>query len=384
MVLFNANIGIAQTAYAINPYKSFLEGQNKSAKDYILGLFDSNDIVIICERNHGEMSQYDLITDVISDKRFIDKVGNIFTEIGVSSLNPALNIFLHTKNLAPDTVDQRIINFQRNCSFWPVWSNKNYSYLLHTLYSINNSLPSDKCISAFPSDLPFTWTGADSSDMVKLKTMLPNRDSIMASQIIIKFNEIKRSGQKRKKALVIMNFRHAFKQEFFIDGHSLKNTAYFLSREYGNRVANVLLNTVGMTNNGFTLLQEGKWDAAFKILDKENVGFSFNGAPFGKDSFDLWPYKTNFTYADIFTGFAFYLPIEKHHMVEGYPGLVDQSYRNELMNRIDLICIVGGEFLKMKNLKQALQIDNSFLNTEQDRKYYELDSLTNKRASWIR
>src|SRR6516225_2405867 len=89
-------ISTCQTVSAVDSYTTFLESQNESAKDYILGLFNTHDIVIICERTHTEMTQYDLIADIISDKRFIDDVGNVFTEIGVSTLNPALNTFLHT------------------------------------------------------------------------------------------------------------------------------------------------------------------------------------------------------------------------------------------------------------------------------------------------
>ena len=330
------------------------------------------------------MTQYDLLADIVSDKRFIEKVGNVFTEVGVSTLNPALNEFLQTKNLTPDTIENRIVNFQRNCSFWPIWSNKNYSYFLHTLYSINKNLADKDLINVYPSDVPFTWMGADSLTMIKLRAMIGTRDSVIASQSITKFNEIKNSSQKRKKALVIMNYRHAFNQEFFISGHSLKNTAYFLFKQYGNHVANVLLNSVGMTNDNFTLLQDGKWDAAFKLLNKNNIGFDFKNTVFGRDSFDFWPYPTNFTYQDVFTGFVFFQPIEKHHIIEGYPGLIDPSFRDELIKRIDLICIVGGEFKKMANLKKPLQDDNTFLNAEDDKKYYQVDTLTNKRDSWLK
>ena len=69
-------------------------------------------------------------------------------------------------------------------------------------------------------------------------------------------------------------------------------------------------------------------------------------------------------------------------MIEGFQGLIDTSFRNELMKRIDLICVAGGEFLKVANLKKAFQSDSSFLNTEEDKHYFQLDSLTNKRDSW--
>ncbi len=37
----------------------------------------------------------------------------------------------------------------------------------------------------------------------------------------------------------------------------------------------------------------------------------FKDSPFGKDSFDLWVYKNPYHYQDIFTGFVFYIPIER-------------------------------------------------------------------------
>jgi hypothetical protein len=54
------------------------------------------------------------------------------------------------------------------------------------------------------------------------------------------------------------------------------------------------------------------------------------------------------------------------------------------MNRADLICIVGGEFKKMANIKKVLEDNKTFLNAEDDRKYYQVDTLTNKRDSWLK
>jgi hypothetical protein len=386
-LLFNIDPCIGQPDSGIDPYTAFLKEQKRPAKDYILDLFKTHDIVVICERLHGEIKQYDLLADIISDKRFIENVGNIFTEVGVSTLNPELTIFLHTKNLSPDSITQRILSFQRNCSFWPVWSNLNYSFFLNKIYTVNNGLGDNKAINVYPSDLPFTWIGADSLAMINLKGMMIKRDSIMASQIINRFDEIRNSDQKRKKALVIMNYRHAFNQEFIMQsGFSVKNVTYFLFRQYGNRVANVFLNTVGITaNETFELVQGGKWDAAFKLLNKENIGFNFKASPFGKDSFDIWPFKTNFCYQDIFTGFVFFQPVEKHLLVEGIPGFVNPSFRNEVYKRIELISVVNNEFKsKMENLKRALEGENPALNIKDEKKYYQLDSLISKRDHWLK
>ncbi|MGC4231447.1 MAG: hypothetical protein QM594_00415 [Niabella sp.] len=381
-LLLNTSVVLAQTN-AISSYTTFLKKQNQSAKEYILGLFDRYDIVIICERFHGEMTQYELLTDVISDKRFYGRVGNIFTEIGVSTLNPGLNTFMHTKDLHDDAIAQRIMLFQQNSSVWPGWFNKNYPFFLDKVYRLNNLIPEKYALSLYPSDLPFSWATADSSSMPELRLMIANRDSIIASQIISKFNEIKQANAKRKKALVIMNYRHAFDKVFLINNVALKNVAYFLFKEYGNRVANVLLNTVGPNNSGnAALLQDGKWDAAFDVVHKENIGFDFANTPFGKDTFDLWPYKTNYVYKDIFTGFAFYKPIEQHYMVEGFK-IVDSDFKNELIRRINLISSLGGEFLKMLEMKKILETGSDISKHEETKKYFPLDSLIKERKQWV-
>lgn len=382
-LLLNTSAVLAQTN-AISSYTTFLKKQDQSAKEYILGLFDQHDIVIICERYHQEMTQYELIADIISDKRFYKNVGNIFTEVGVSTLNPELNTFMHTKGLPENTIAQHFTLFQQNCSFWPMWVSKNYPFFLEKVYRLNNSVPEKYALNLYPSDLPFSWATADSSSMPHLKLMIGNRDSIIASQIISKFNEIKQANAKRKKALVIMNYRHAFDKVFLINDVPLKNVGYFLFNEYGNRVANVLLNTVGPNNSGnAALLQAGKWDAAFDVVHKENIGFDFANTPFGKDVFDLWPFKTNYKYKDIFTGFAFYKPVEQHYMVEGFE-MVDAGFKNELIRRIDLISSLGGEFLKMLEMKKVLETDRDISKLEETKKYFPLDSLTKAKKQWIK
>ena len=62
----------------LTKYVDFLEKQNVSAKDYVLGLFKKYDVVVLCERHHGEMTQYYLIYDIVSSPYFEKNVGNIF------------------------------------------------------------------------------------------------------------------------------------------------------------------------------------------------------------------------------------------------------------------------------------------------------------------
>ena len=45
-------------------YLDFLELQEKSAKEYVLDLFKEYDIVVLCERDHKEFTQYELFLDI--------------------------------------------------------------------------------------------------------------------------------------------------------------------------------------------------------------------------------------------------------------------------------------------------------------------------------
>ena len=72
------------------PYTNFLEKDHKKAKDYVLDLFEKNDLVIICERDHRENTQYEFLNELISDPKFIQNVGNVFTEVGsIRPTNPS-------------------------------------------------------------------------------------------------------------------------------------------------------------------------------------------------------------------------------------------------------------------------------------------------------
>jgi hypothetical protein len=45
----------------------------------VFGLFDKYNIAILGERDHRDTTQYDMIIKILSDPRFLEKVGNVFT-----------------------------------------------------------------------------------------------------------------------------------------------------------------------------------------------------------------------------------------------------------------------------------------------------------------
>lgn len=383
----------AQTNTAIAPYVNYLNNHTNSAKEYVFGLFKTHDIVIICERMHPEFTQYEFLMDVISDKRFINEVGNVFTEVGVSSLNPALNTFLQTKNLSKKKQEEQIINFRRDLMWAVIWEPSNYTYLLESLYNINSKLAKHDAVNLYPSDIPFDWQKADS--LYFKTTVLPlikDRDSVIASQIIKQFDIIRNSSSKHKKALVIMNYRHAFNNNFYRkDGKQIKNVALFLFEHYGNKAANILLNCNGWDKkDNSLLLQQGKWDAAFAATGNKSSGFNLMNTPFGKDSFDLWvPGNAGFTYKDVFTGFVFYNPIEAQKLISGVPGFLDSAYLDEFFRRYQLTRFVPTNMKKLTDeeiaqMKKNPQDIKRYINEKKEGQLPNIDSLIKVRNAWLK
>ncbi|HEY5591274.1 MAG TPA: hypothetical protein VIK55_09675 [Paludibacter sp.] len=344
-----SNLTFSQTKNAdISGYVTFVEDQQTSAKDYILNLFKKYDIVVLCERNHPETTQYELFYDIASSPFFIRNVGNIFTEVGsISNSQNTLN-FIKTK-FKNDSIKQlKQAEVYENGFFPPLWNNTNFYEFTGKLNTLNGRLGKRKQINLFTSGTrnPTTEQRKNIENMKQyIMENYPKRDSLMASYIITTFDSI-RKNSSRKKALVIMNYRHAFSKSLLNDGTI--NVGEYLKRHYEGKFANVYINSLASTLNipieekkkpqifqcGDQIpIQYGKWDAAFLLGHKENSGFNFQYSPFGKDSLDIWPFSTNCNYEDIFTGFVYYLPIEKHRLSNGvknfYRGVdVDQIIRD--------------------------------------------------------
>ncbi|QXP63216.1 MULTISPECIES: hypothetical protein [unclassified Polaribacter] len=373
LVLTNAFAFCQDTNPELAKYVSFLETQNTSAKDYIINLWKKHDIVILCERNHGEMTQYELIYDIVSSDYFKKNVGNIFTEIGSISNQKAVLDFTKTDFTDSKEKEKQLLNLYRKIQ-WNGWSAANFYYFIDKINTLNFSLPADQKINLFVSDVKDPSKENLSSKenfLTYFNGIYKHRDSAMAENIIHVYDSIKLNSS-RKKSLVIMNSRHAFSKTFFENDD--KNVGHKLIETYKNDVSNVYLNGLAPTlkvvesdkNETYKdyvqrPIQNGKWDASFKIINKESLGFDFKNSPFGNELFDLFPFiKHNYKYKDIFTGFVFYLPLKRHYEAWGIPNYVDDDFIDEFYKQQKFFseAIGNGEVLK-ENLKEDYDYNES-------------------------
>ena len=223
----------------------------------------------------------------------------------------------------------------------------------------------------YPTDVAYIEGEPTEEKILYMIKNLYQRDSLMGMFIIEKFNEMKNENPKQK-ALVIMNDRHALKVK--IDDNN--NVGMFLAKEYTEKVANVLINAYDTYERDW-VLQDGRWDAAFKVTKKEDVGFDFRGSPFGDCHFDYIPSETNKKYSDVFDGFVFYKPIEKFQLAVGLPGLMDDGFLETTIKEIELF---------QKVFHRHMEVDEEELKHYNDLHFepiLKIDEIKRKINKWL-
>lgn len=303
----------------VKQYADYIRNYSKDPVDYIFDLFKKFDIVVISERKHPEYTQYEFIFKLIRDKRFSERVGNLFTECGSVSYQDSLDTYLHT--LYPTEADlnratARLAGYSDGV--WPLWSNTNFFELFKIVHSVNHTLAESNRINWYFTDLPVNWENATHETYLHNYTT-PYRDSLMAVQVIEKYNRVL-SLQKNSKALVIMNTYHGYGLASNGKNYFHSTTGYIMKALPG-KVSNVMMNTISKKLVYVDVpVANGKWDAAFEMAGNPEAGFNFVGSPFGDDHFDARSLQIRgMTYKNVFTGYIFYTPLIVQYSKIGFP-----------------------------------------------------------------
>ena len=369
----------------IDDYVDYLETNTfQSPKDYMQKAFEENDIVILSERYHHELTQYELIVNMIKDHAF---TGDIYTEVGCFNAGKQINEFLAKENLTHEEIEYSLLKIIRNYDYSALWPNYNYYFLLKSVYEINQTRSTSNKIFIHPLDIRFDWNSVNTKEsytmlmeMMRSQERFPpliNRNIIMGQHFIRAYDHASDKNPKKKKALVIMNTYHAFpripKSTFYPNRPYIYSTGEYISKTFPNSTKCVLINGIGNAGN---LFAGGKWDAAFQIYENKSVGFDISNTPFGNTTFDMYNFGGEYKkakYADIVDGFIFYRSIEDQKFSVGIPGVfsdsafVDEFYRrSSFENNITLddakaspeinTCIANWNAVKNVELEQIQEI----------------------------
>ncbi len=322
--------------------------------EYIFRQFETSDVVILGERDHRDITQYGFILRLLADKRFPERIGYVYTEVGVTNRTESANRLIKTDWASEEEFRRELGEHLRNEDYLFLWEKTNRSVFLDSLYHINQRLSADKRITLGLTDIAFDWSKWTSPAKYRKwvdkntcyhewqKTSV--RDREMAKNFQNLYKKQKPTGGHRK-ALVIWNQPHA------VCLHNCKGAGYRVKKALGgDRVRIVCLNyyesfTPGeygfAAPHGISLIDEGRWDAAFALTDDRPVGFDLKGTPFGKTK--SW-YKTDgTTWEDMADGYVFYIPFHKFKGSCGIKDILNDECRPEMQRRLDLMYSAGEE-----------------------------------------
>ncbi len=346
-------------------YTDFLKNVDQSAVDYIISQWENADILILCERDHREATQYQLIKEVISHPYFIENVGIVFTEIGGRNYSERLNQILTDDSIPEKEARKKITNIYCDFYYQILWEKSAFLEILCYVDFLNRI--NETKIRVELSDIPIDWGNITREEYKNMIDNIGDRDKKIADHII-SYIENETTSQK---ALVIMNYRHAFNNTPLDSQDPMDNVGRYIFDRFPGKVKNILLNTSvkDLENGGYKLVNNGLWDASFRIMDINDAGFDFENSPFGNDLFDMFPYfETKKKYKEIFSGMVYYKHLNEHKLSVGIPGISSNEFHKKFKKRLE---IAGISWPMDKVLKWLAQLEEVKIFTYEDIDKYE-------------
>jgi hypothetical protein len=328
----NARVSIPVSLPVKYKYAKNIREHKQDPVEYVMQLFEENDRVILCERVHPDYTQWQLFSQIILNDTFAVKVGNVFTEFGNADNQQVLDDYMRTRFDSMEDLKKATARIVReNGGHWPLWNNKKkYDFILN-LHEYNARQDSAHKINLFFTDMSADWQHITNREQWRSAFYGPNRDSIMAANIITQYNELRNNHAGRKKMLVIMNTRHAFKGVMPWD----PSTTDYLFKAFPAKTANVLVN--GCTQI-ITPIKSGLWDEIALTVGDTAWAVNFNECILGNDFFDIFPFpgSKNRKYKEVFNGMIYYQHPKDFRIVDGYEYMLD-DFKDTYLHRSAII-----------------------------------------------
>lgn len=287
------------------PYADFLNSVQQTPKEYVLSLFEQYDIVVLEEGTHDAIPEWDLIYDIVTDDYFVNNVGTIFTEYGSFHFQDDMDTLLRTRFESDEALSRAI---PKAVEIRP--GGYCFYNFIKKLNLFNQNLDDSLIIRLCPTDTDrgkYFTTLDYSKEPYYSESEL--RDSLMA-QVCIDWYR-----RHQKKCLVVTNYRHSHimtrkAQEsfpkYYLNYHR-DNQAQYIYNLFPDKTANVAyFSRIAL---GYSPVQNGLWEAAFRKTGFRKVGFSFAGTPFGSAVFDKYYLsflqRKPLSYSEVFTGIVF-------------------------------------------------------------------------------
>ncbi|MFI5144045.1 MAG: hypothetical protein ACHQJ4_00485 [Ignavibacteria bacterium] len=352
LFLFIFSINSQDTAGTYSYVKSLKEKGSEPIQ-FVLKALDVYDLIIFDDANHSAAEPFEFYQKLISDTAFQNKVRYIFIEAFSLSKQHDIDNYMNS-----ETEDRTLLYpvFQDDFSGLG-WTYETYFNLMHTIYTVNKSLPPEKKFKVIGVSNATYWSAVRTTDDLALfRVSLASFDYTMYMRISGKLDDFN-SG---RKGIFLTNTRHSYKGIKDSKGNLYWNCGTFFhqwnpGKTYSIRIHNATLyiekevdspdkpkTTEGMENIQFKWLRiaGGKWDEAFRLNGNVPVAITLEDTPFGKDPYvgnhmlDALPGQTMYDAND---AIIFLAPLNELHRSAITNEIYTNDFKKELERRMNLL-----------------------------------------------
>ncbi len=318
----------------LKPYIDALKTEGKNPFEFVLKKFDIYDLLIFDDALHTAVEPFDFYQELIKKPAFHNKVKNIFVEVIPISKQAAVDDYLRT---VPENVELLYPAFQNdlNAEGWPY---KTYFDLLHTIYTVNQTLPDDEKLNVIGVASPTYWYEIKNSrELKQFRKSLRAFDYMMYITIADQMENF----NSDKKAIFLTNTRHAYKGIKTSSGNYYWNVGTFLNQWHPGKTYSVHFHSLYLFIDRnyqmkFDRIADGIWDYAFKTNGNVPIAIPLKNNAFGNESYignlmlNVAPGQTMY---DAYDALIFLAPVETLHKTAMVDFIYTDDFKKELQRR---------------------------------------------------
>ena len=329
-----------EVADELQPYVDVLQTAGTSPTDFVIHTLEEVDLIIFDDALHTAVEPFECYQELIKTPSFYNQVKYIFLEVLSINKQQYIDAYLESE---PESIELAYPAFQDDFS-GTGWRYKTYFDLLHTIYTINKTLPIEQRLKVIAVSNPTYWSEIKTAKDVELfRKSLRSHDFHMYKTIVVAMDSFK-SG---KKGIFLTNTRHTYKGIKNSQNELYWNCGTFFNQWHPGKTYSIHFHNVYLffeRNETVTIkwdrIANGLWDSAFKALGNKPVAISLQDNAFGKEPYignHMLNVSPNQTMYDAYDAVIFLGPLEELHKSAKVDFIYTDTFKQELARRYRML-----------------------------------------------
>jgi len=324
----------------LQPYLKVLSEQGKEPINFVIDNFQDYDLIIFDDALHTAVEPFEFYQKLIKTPSFFNTIKYIFLEVISINKQQYLDAYFESK---PENKELLYPAFQDDIN-GTGWSYETYFDLLHTIYTLNKTLPEDEQLKVIGVSNPTYWSEIKTvKDLDLFQKSMRSYDFVMYKTITYEMDDFRND----KKGIFLTNTRHAYKKIKNKKNEFYWNTGTFFYQWHPHKTYSVRFHNVQLflekketINFLWNRIAGGIWDSAFEVFGNKPVAIPLKDNVFGKENYvgnHMLNAAPNQTMYDAYDATIFLGPLETMHKTAIVDIIYTEEFKKELERRYPIL-----------------------------------------------